>query len=226
MNRAVEQALDAGRHARFDAIVDAAIDRMRSARMLRRVEDASVAMCHYHALLLTLFHQTREGPYTFALAAAKCPWRHATAKEYLLVHANEERTHWRWVLDDLAATDHVGPDPRTLPAHHTTHAFIGLLHVTAERAPVARLAIASVLEGIGARLGSSHGGQLVAQLRLRREQASFLLSHGTTDIAHTADLRSVIAGLDLSDGEWDEMDQAAQVAGRLYHAMYDHEGYA
>ena len=68
--------------------------------------------------------------------------------------------------------------------------------------------------------------KLVAQLRLRREQASFLLSHGTTDIAHTADLRAVIAGLDLGDGEWDEMDQAAQVAGRLYHAMYDHEGYA
>ena len=226
MNSGVERGMVSGRQARFDAIVDTSIDRLRSARMLRRVEDASVAMCHYHALLLTLFHQTREGPYTFALAAAKCPWRHATAREYLLVHANEERTHWQWVLDDLAATGHVGPDPRTLPAHPTTHAFIGLLHVTAERAPVARLAIASVLEGIGARLGSSHGGQLVAQLGLRRAQASFLLSHGTTDVAHTADLRAVIAGLDLGEEEWDEMDLAAEVAGRLYHAMYDHEGYA
>lgn len=226
MNPDVERVMGPGRQARFDAIVDAQIDRLRTSRMLRRVEDASVSMCHYHALLQTLFHQTREGPYTFALAAAKCPWRHATAKEYLLLHANEERTHWRWVLDDLAATGHAGPDPRTVPAHHTTHAFIGLLHVTAERAPVARLAIASVLEGIGARLGSSHGGRLVAHLQLRREQASFLLSHGTTDVTHTAELRSVIAGLDLRDDEWDAMDQAAHVAGRLYHAMYDHEGYA
>jgi hypothetical protein len=63
-------------------------------------------------------------------------------------------------------------------------------------------------------------------LGLRRAQASFLLSHGTTDVAHTADLRAVIAGLDLGEEEWDEMDLAAEVAGRLYHAMYDHEGYA
>jgi hypothetical protein len=40
--------------------------------------------------------------HTFARAAVNCDWRHELAKEYLLRHAEEERTHWRWVLDDLS----------------------------------------------------------------------------------------------------------------------------
>jgi hypothetical protein len=149
----------------FEATVAAAIEAFPTARLMQRVKVGQVDMHHYHAILSTLFHQTYNGPYTFAQAAVNCDWRHEVAKEYLLRHAEEERTHWRWILDDLKSTGFAGPDPRREPPHYTAQAYIGLLYYIAERVPIARLAIASVLEGIGAALGGKYGRILLQTLK-------------------------------------------------------------
>jgi hypothetical protein len=210
----------------FNAIVDEQISRFTEARIFRRLDDSSLRMKHYHALLTTLFHQTHNGPYTFARAAANCPWRHEAAKEYLLQHAEEERTHWRWMLNDLAATGYDGADPRSLPPHPSCQAFIGLLYHVAEEAPIARLAAAAVLEGIGARHGGAYGKRLLELLNLKSSQASFFLSHGTTDRTHIVELKGVIQQCELVAAEWAWMNHAASTAGTFYRAMYDHEGFA
>jgi hypothetical protein len=212
--------------------VDALYDEVRSqidgfcdARLLRRVEQGELALSHYHAILTTLFHQTYSSPYTFARAAVNCSWKYEVAKEYLLQHAEEERTHWRWVLDDLRATRFSGPDPRSQPPHLTTQAYIGLNYYVAETQPVARLAIAAVLEGIGATHGALYGRQMLGALKLRKEQASFFLSHAETDKVHTAEIRATIERCSLSSQEWQWMNYAARAAGTFYRAMYDHEGF-
>ena len=211
---------------RFEDIVLAQIARFPDSRFMRRVETGTVELRHYHALLTTLFHQTYSGPYTFARAAVNCDWRHETAKEYLIQHAEEERTHWRWVLDDLASTGYTGVNPRAVPPHPSCQAYIGLNYYIAEHVPVARLAIAAVLEGIGAAHGATCGGKLLKALQLRKSQASFFTSHGETDKAHSVDLRQVITRCDLTDDEWMWMSHAAETAGLFYHGMYDHEDYA
>ena len=85
----------------FRAAVEEQIVAFRSTALIRRVSEGSVTLFHYHAILTTLFHQTYNSPDAFAKAAANCSWKHAVAKEYLLRHAEEERTHWRWVLNDF-----------------------------------------------------------------------------------------------------------------------------
>ncbi|MCC6915420.1 MAG: iron-containing redox enzyme family protein [Rhodospirillaceae bacterium] len=183
-------------------------------------------MSDYHTLLSTLFHQTYSGPYTFALAAAHCSWRHERIKEYLLQHAEEERTHWRWVLDDLTSTGYAGPNLRASLPHPTTQAYISFNESTAQRHPFARLAIACVLEGIGAHYGQSEVRQLLGKLGLSPKQATFFVSHGETDKVHAEELFEVISSSDLTDDDWTIMAHTARVAGTLYRSMYDHEGYA
>ena len=141
--------------AAFDRTVADAISAFPSARLPQRASAGNVEIRHYHAILATLFHQTYSSPYTFARAAVNCEWRHEAAKEYLLRHAEEERTHWRWVLDDLHATGYKGSDLRREPPHYTTQAYIGLNYYIAEHVPIARLAIAAVLEVIGATHGAT-----------------------------------------------------------------------
>lgn len=209
----------------FDKVVEEQVDRFPTARLLKRVDAGAIQAPHYHTLLKTLFHQTYSSPYTFARAAVNCDWRHAPAKEYLLRHAEEERSHWRWVLDDLAATGYQGPDPRSVPPHPCCQAYIGLNYYIAEEMPVARLAIASVLEGIGARYGGTYGARLLRSLNLTPSQATFLVSHGETDKTHSAELRNVIADCTLAAVEWTWMNHAAATAGIFYRAMYDHDGY-
>src|SRR5262245_11144217 len=110
----------------LDEIVATQIQRFPNARLVRHVENGTATLAHYHAILCTLFHQTYSGPYTFARAAVNCEWKHEPAKEYLLHHAEEERTHWRWILDDLRSTGFSGPNLRELPPHPSCEAFIGL----------------------------------------------------------------------------------------------------
>jgi Iron-containing redox enzyme len=212
--------------ADFERSVAAAIQIFPTGRLLRLAETGQVELRHYHAILCTLFHQTYSGPYTFARAAVNCDWRHAVAKEYLLRHAEEERTHWRWVLDDLRATGYVGPDLRREPPHWSTQAYLGLNYYIAQEVPIARLAIAAVLEGIGAAHGGTYGKKLLQALNLQKSQASFFLSHAETDVVHTAELSEIIAASDLTGDEWRWMNHAAEAAGRFYRGMYDHEGFA
>lgn len=209
----------------FDAVVEEQVASFPTARLLRRVDAGKLRISNYHTLLMTLFHQTYSSPYTFARAAVNCDWKHAPAKEYLLQHAEEERSHWRWVLDDLAATGYEGPDPRPMPPHPSCQAYMGLTYYISEQVPVARLATASVLEGIGARHGGTYGAKLLRALNLKPSQATFLISHGETDKKHSMELRNVIAECDLAADEWIWMNHAAKTAGLFYRAMYDHEAY-
>lgn len=213
--------------AEFQAAVKSQIASFPTARLVRRVTDGTVTMTHYHGILTTLFHQTRSSPYSFAKAAANCSWeRHAVAKEYLLVHAGEELTHWQWVLDDLDATGYRGPDPRSAFPHITCEAYISFSEKLSERMPIARLATASVLEGIGAAFGGTYGRQLLERLKLTPNQATFFVSHGETDKVHSQQIAEVIAASHLTVEEWSWMTHAANVAGQFYRAMYDHEAFA
>ena len=209
----------------FDTTVADQITCFPNSRLIRHLEQGTITMAHYHAILSTLFHQTYCSPYTFARAAVNCEWRHEAAKEYLLQHAEEERTHWRWVLDDLRNTGYTGPSLRNLPPHPSCQAFIGLNYYVAEHVPVARLAIAAVLEGIGAAHGGTYGRKLLHGLKINTSQASFFISHGETDKIHTVELREVIGKLDLSADEWRWMNYAAETAGLFYRGMYDHHAF-
>src|SRR3569833_64479 len=215
-----------GSPAQFSQIVDQRINDFRGALALSLIDRREFKISHYHILLNTLFHQTYSGPYTFAKAASACSWKHASIKEYLLVHAYEERTHWRWVLDDLNNTGFAGEDPRTQSPHPSCEAYICFNDMIAERAPFARLAIATVLEGIGARVGGEYGRKLLTALAIGTHQASFFLSYCETDMQLSRELADVIGATENIAGEWDWMCYAADMAGQFYRAMYDHDGFA
>jgi len=209
----------------FEA-VDEAIEAFPHNRLCQRVDAGTLELKHYHAILTTIFHQTYSSPYTFARAAVNCSWRCEAAKDYLLRHAEEERTHWRWVLNDLSSTGHEGPSPRAGFPHQTCQAYIGLNYYMADEMPVARLAVAAVLEGIGARYGGSYARALITQLALDTHQSQFFLGHSETDKLHIADIYKVIDQCELTADEWGCMAHAARTAGRFYRAMYDHEAFA
>ncbi|MFT3803015.1 MAG: iron-containing redox enzyme family protein [Burkholderiaceae bacterium] len=210
----------------FKESVRQAIDQFPDNRLCRASLVNALTMPDYHVLLTTLFHQTYSGPYTFALASVNCDWRFEQIKEYLLRHAEEEHTHWRWVLDDLRNTGYAGESPRQLPPHPSTQAYIGLNLWAATQCPPARLAIAAVLEGIGATHGGRYGRQVLQNLKLDRSQASFLLSHAETDVTHSAELMEVLERNAMTDVEWTQMARTARLAGDMYRAMFDHADYS
>lgn len=221
--------LDSAVAGSFDSYLNAkahAIQMFPDNRFVSQALSGKATIEHYQTLLLTLFHQTRSSPYTFSMAASKCSWRNSTAKEYLLRHALEEAKHWEWILDDLEAVGYKAANPRQLLPHPSCEAYISFNERVAAHFPVARLAIAAVLEGIGATHGENYGRKLIEALSLEPKNCTFFLSHAETDKEHSAEIDELIKESDLSAEEWAWMAHAAKTAGLLYRAMYDHDGYA
>lgn len=205
----------------FHEAVATAIAAFPDNGICRRVDAGTLERGDYHALLRTLFHQTWEGPATFALAGFHIDPRHTEARAYLMHHAEEEKEHWRWVINDLRATGDDGPDPRESFPCVATQAYVAFNVYVATRAPLARLGIAAVLEGIGGRWGGDYGGRLCRGLSLTRAQASFFLSHGELDKGHVEDIFGVLDRTTLTERDWAWMVHAARTAGVLYRGLYD-----
>ena len=185
------------------------------------VERGEFTRQDYQQLLLHLFYQTYEGPSSFALAGVNCALQNKAASEYLLAHAEEENLHYRWVIDDLKSVGYTGPSPVDLTPPPDTLAYVSFNFYIAQRQPLARFAIATVLEGIAAELGAHYGQKMMACADLKPENCTFFTSHSVLDVSHCDDLWKVIETFQLSDTEWAWMELAAQTAGKLYAAIYN-----
>ena len=100
-------------------------------------------------------------------------------------------------------------------------AYIAFNYYIALQHPIARLAIAVVLEGLGATYSKRYASKAAKQLALKPEQMVFFLGHGDTDVEHSAAIAKVIADSSLTNDEWQWMVCAATTAGKLYADMYD-----
>ena len=210
---------------RFRAIVEEAGAMYADNALFRKLDAGTFQMSDYHALLLALFHQVSESASSFALAAANLDFgRQWAAKSYLFKHAEEEKLHWKWIVDDLKNTGYAGPDPVSqMPSVEAT-AYIAFNFFAASRAPITRLAIAAVLESISPRFGRIYAGKAAAQLKLKANQMVFFVGHADADVGHVQEVFDVIAASGLTDSEWQAMEHAARTAGYLYRNIYERAG--
>jgi hypothetical protein len=205
----------------FQATVNESMMAFPSNKICKKIENGTFNLTDYHNILLMIFHQTFEGPSTFALAGAHCPPKEHEVRDYLLQHAEEEKSHWQWVISDLKNTGYTGLDPRTLFAQPSCQAYIAFNVYTAIRSPISRLAIAAVLESIGANYGKIYAEKIMQILKLKDDQIYFFLGHGDTDIGHTEQIFEIIGNTSMSTDDWKWMCNVARIAGLLYTAMYN-----
>ena len=186
------------------------------------IDSNELEINHFHCLLNTLFHQVYMSSSSFALAGSMCDSRHFKIREYLLHHAEEEQDHWKWIIQNLNDTGFKGADPRTLFPSYTTQAYISYAIYLAAKHPVARLAMAYVLEGLSGQLGIEYGQKAATQLKLSREQMSFFLLHGELDQGHSHDILDVLKDAPLTPYEWAYCEYAAECTLHLYRNLYNY----
>lgn len=205
----------------FEPAVRALIAQGATNPMARRIDEGPVTMRDYHSVLYTLFHQVSSSSGTFALAASQLDQDHWEAKTYLLHHADEEKTHWQWILSDLRETGFAGVMPDQALPSVACEAYIAYNYYVAQRRPLCRLAIAAVLEGLGATYSKTYATKLAQLLSLRPTQLRFFLGHGDTDVGHVQDIFDVLRRSPLGDRDWTLMEHTAKTAFALYRGMYE-----
>lgn len=108
----------------FSATVGNQAALFADAPICKLLQAEGVCMSDYHTVLKRIFHQVQESASTFSLAAANCDNRRFEVKSYLMKHAEEEKLHWEWILNDLRATGYEGEDPRGEFADPRAQAYI------------------------------------------------------------------------------------------------------
>jgi len=205
----------------FKVFVAARVAKFGENRIIRQIEAGDFNLSMYHSLLNVLFHQVAHSSSSFALASAKISPDLWSIKSYLMHHAEEEKTHWQWILNDLKNTGYKGESPQDQLPGASTQAYIALNYYVAEFFPVGRLAIAAVLESIGSRFGKKVALKACKILSLTEAQMEFFVGHGVNDVDHTREIFDALEGISLTDQQWKQMMHFAGVAAELYTRMYE-----
>lgn len=205
----------------FKQVVHTAIDNFKDNWLFKRVDSGQAGIIDYHNYLRMIFNQTYEAPGTFALAGANCSSDYWEIRDYLIRHAEEERTHWQWVIEDLESTGYKGPDVRTVFAPIECQQYVAYNQYLATKMPVARLGAAAVLEGIGGTYAKAVSTKVASLMKLNDSQLKFTFGHGDTDVGHTKDIFDLLQKSSLPPREWANLTNAAFISGQLYKQMYN-----
>lgn len=203
--------------AYFTSVAGFAIDN----KLVSQIEKKLFSIELYHSLLINIFHQVYNSSGSFALAGSMCNANQIIERQYLFHHAEEEMTHWQWILNDLNLTGYMGADPRDLSPQPNTAAYLSYGYYLALKFPVGRLAMALVLEGISAAFGLVYGRMVLEQLNLRPDQAQFFLAHGELDQGHEKDLLKILEKSDLKSGDYAQLSDVAVTTATLYKRIYN-----
>ncbi len=177
----------------------------------------------YLAFLTEAHHHVKHTFPLLSLAAARTSdEQYQTA---LFIYMTEEKGHDKWILDDIRA---MGGDAEEIARGKggiPCQVMVGYAYYCIEWiSPYAFLGMVHVLEGLSVMLAHSVAGAV--QKSLGAEAAagfSYLQSHGSLDVAHTALFRKLVDSFEDRETQ-DVIIGAARVMYRLYGAIFEDLG--
>ena len=175
-----------------------------------------VSRASYIAFLTEAYHHVRHTvPLLKALRAALPPhqaWLAPAVDEYI----EEEAGHDEWILDDIAACGGDAQAVRHGAPGHATEVMVAYAYDTIARGnPLSFFGMVHVLEGTSVSLALLAADAIQQPLQLPDSAFSYLRSHGTLDVEHTAHFATLMDSIENPD------DQAAIVhAARAFFRLY------
>lgn len=188
--------------------------------LVQKLDDGLFTVNDYQNMLLILFHQVYYSSSSFALAGTMVDSRFTEIKDYLMEHAEEEKEHWSWIINDLRKAGYSGPDPRELFPSKEAQAYISFAMFIAHKHPVSRLAMGFVLEDLSGEYGIKYGTQIAQALGLKKDAVSFTVQHGELDQGHSMDIIDVLSRAELTPYEWAHCCHTAEMTIAMYKDMY------
>lgn len=189
---------------------------LQAVPIIQDVMRGQVSVPSYRAFLVEAWHHVR---HTVPLLQAsrdalpaRLDWMRADFDEYVA----EEIGHDDWILDDLRACGADVEAIRKRPASPATEVMVAYAYDTiARRNPVGYLGMVHVLEGTSVALALAAADRIQSGLGLPDGAFTYLRSHGTLDVEHTAHYADLVNALEDPD------DQAAIVhAARMFYRLY------
>ncbi len=175
-----------------------------------------VSLPSYVAFLREAYHHVRHTVPLLRAAQAALPPHHAWLRGPLDEYIEEELGHDEWILHDIAACGADAESVRHGPPGLATEVMVAYAYDTiARRNPLGFFGMVHVLEGTSVSLALMAADAIQVPLQLPDAAFSYLRSHGTLDVEHTAHFAKLMDRID------DPRDQADIVhAARAFFRLY------
>ncbi|MFM9917031.1 MAG: TenA family transcriptional regulator [Rhizobacter sp.] len=179
-----------------------------------------VSLPSYLAFLTEAYHHVKHTVPLLQACRAALPERNTWLRGPLDEYIAEELGHDEWILNDIATCGGDVEAVRQGQPGHATEVMVAYAYDTiARRNPLGFFGMVHVLEGTSVSLALMAADQIQKPLGLPDAAFSYLRSHGTLDVEHTAHLELL---MDQIDNLQDQADiiHAARAFFRLYGDVF------
>lgn len=185
--------------------------------LLKKLSRGRFELADYHAFLINLRQQVKEGALWMSRAASNIDDAHLELRSSLMRHAVTEHRDFRLLEADYVACGGALADIQNAEKNVGSEALSAWMYYEAsQRNPFGLLGAMWIIEGLGAMKAQEWGKQVQGALALPNEAVRFLLYHGENDGDHIEEFKQMLAMVLPDEAVARRIVRAAEVTARLY----------
>ena len=191
--------------------------RLEATPLIRKLTRGRFEIADYHAFLINLRQQVKDGALWMSRAASNIGENHLELRSTLMRHAVTEHRDFRLLEADFTASGGLLTDIQSAPKNVGSEALSAwMFHEASKPDPFGLLGAMFIIEGLGAIKARPWGLKVQERLELPDEAVRFLLYHGDNDAEHMKEFEEML-GMVLPDPFIAErIVVTAKVTARLY----------
>jgi hypothetical protein len=191
--------------------------RLEQAPLIRKLTRGRFELADYHAFLIALRQQVKDGALWMSRAASNIDETHLELRSRLMRHAVTEHRDFRLLEADFVAAGGEVSVIRGAEKNIGSEALSAwMFHEASKPNPFGLLGAMWIIEGLG-RIKAGEWGRLVRQrLDLPDDAVRFLLYHGENDAQHIGEFEEMLCLVLPDEAVAARIVRVAQVTARLY----------
>lgn len=191
--------------------------RLEQTPLIRKLTRGRFSLEDYHAFLIGLRQQVKDGALWMSRAASNVDDEHLELRSSLMRHAVTEHRDFRLLEADYVAAGGELEVIRGAEKNIGSEALSAwMFHEASKPNPFGLLGAMWIIEGLGSIKAAEWGGLVRQRLDLPDHAVRFLLYHGENDVEHIKEFEEMLAMVLPDAATAARIVKTAQVTARLY----------
>lgn len=191
--------------------------RLEQTPLIRKLSRGRFELADYHAFLVQLRQQVKEGALWMSRAASNIDEAHLELRSSLMKHAVTEHRDFRLLESDYVAAGGALSDIQNGEKNIGSEALSAwMFHEASRPNPFGLLGAMWIIEGLGSIKAKEWGRLAQKRLDLPDDAVRFLLYHGDNDLEHIEEFKEMLAMVLPDATVAKRIVRTAEVTARLY----------
>ena len=191
--------------------------RLEATPLIRKLARGRFELADYHAFLVNLRQQVKDGSLWMTRAASSIDEEHLELRSSLMKHAVTEHRDFRMLESDYVASGGSLKTILTAPKNIGSEALSAwMFHEAGKPNPFGLLGAMFIIEGLGSIKAIEWGKVVQKRLGLPKEALTFLLYHGENDVEHMEEFAEMLRMVLPDEAVAERIVTCARVTARLY----------